>query len=62
MEILEKENEFNHEKDKFKLDIESWKRIGGKLSDELNERMKEVISDKNNLNLKENLSSFNRKD
>ena len=57
MENLEQEKEFIQEKNKFKIDIEAWNRVEANLSDELNQKIKEVISLRNNFNINENLSS-----
>ena len=57
MENLEQEKEFIQEKNKFKIDIEAWNRVEANLSDELNQKIKEVISLRNNFNINEDLSS-----
>ena len=54
-DILEKK--FTKETNEFKIDIEGWNRIQADLSNELNEKMKEIISLKNNINISDNLSS-----
>ena len=48
------ERKLNQEKNKFKIDIEGWSIIQAGLSNELNEKMKEIISTKNNINLSDN--------
>ena len=47
-DILEKK--FTQEANKFKIDIEGWNRFQADISNELNEKMQEIISLKNNIN------------
>ena len=57
LEILQEK--FNQEKEKFKLDMQAWNKFQEELSNELNEKMREIFALKNILNIEDNASDDN---
>ena len=57
LEILQEK--FNKEKEKFKLDMQAWNKFQEELSNELNEKMREIFALKNILNIEDNASDDN---
>ena len=47
LEILQEK--FNQEKEKFKLDMQAWNKFQEELSNELNEKMREIFALKNSI-------------
>ena len=52
LEIIQEK--FNQEKEKFKLDMQAWNKFQEELSNELNEKMREIFALKNILNIEDN--------